>query len=53
MAGGCWTGNHLSDNERALMGHNFPGNRGLSYVLGAREEIERINFKTRASVAPE
>ncbi|MBO7653441.1 MAG: hypothetical protein J6U40_00840 [Kiritimatiellae bacterium] len=51
--GGSWEGNHLTDNERALMGHNFPHNRGLSYVLGAREEIERINFKTRASVAPE
>ena len=51
--GGSWTGNHLTDNERALMGNNFPAGRGLSYVLGAQDEIERINFKTRASVKPE
>ncbi|MBQ9430280.1 MAG: hypothetical protein IJU44_01890 [Kiritimatiellae bacterium] len=48
-----WAGNHLKNNSEALMGHNFPYNHGLSHVQGAQAEIEKINFRTRASVAPE
>ena len=48
-----WAGNHLRNNSEALMGHNFPHDHGLSHVRGAQTEIEKINFRTRASVAPE
>ena len=48
-----WAGNHLKNNAEALMGHYFPHNHGLSHVRVAQAEIEKINFRTRASVAPE
>ncbi len=51
--GGNWEGNHIKNNPEALMGYNFPYNHGLSHVQGAQAEIEKINFRTRASVAPE
>ena len=44
---------HLFGNERALMSHEFPSDKGLSFVICCSNEIQQVNFRNRASVAPQ